>query len=448
VSITPPRSPRVVCCLLLSLAGAAGLAAQNDHRQNGDLPGIEHNGRIPKVELPVKLDHPERWRYIPEGRLVEGNILERFLVTSFFSPIVFREADVGTGGGVAITDIDFRNKRRQEFANFVITYTSEGQQTFSANWRRWNNHIELPDGGVIQDERSFTHVHTSYSKSLTSRYFGRGIHSRPVDESSYTHERSVLELRYQFTEPHPADALVIRVGTLLEHNNLARGRVEDALQTQIAYAPEFLAGDDHDLLWLNASIRYDTRDSLHNPYDGFYVGTEARAAVLQSGGEVGAVFTASGGKTFTVPPLLHDGGDDREEHPPTDSLAIGGFVEAASGELPFYTLPNLGGSRTLRGYINNRFTDRTAWHLGAEYRFWTVPRGFQLTKTVRIERLGLALFGEVGSVAPKVGDLLNEIEHSYGIGFRLSLERTALFRFDLGFSEEDANLSIAYGLTF
>ncbi len=119
-------------------------------------------------------------------------------------------------------------------------------------------------------------------------------------------------------------------------------------------------------------------------------------------------------------------------------------MDATAGDLPFYTLPTLGGSRTLRGYINNRFTDRAAWHASAEWRFWFLPRGF-----LRIERLGGALFYDIGSVAPRIQDFGSaKVRDSYGFGLRMTLERLAMFRFDVGFSEEDTNFSIAYGLPF
>lgn len=434
--------PALTTISLLVVTGSA--ATQIDPT----FQGIDKNGRIPKVKIPMQLDHPERWRYFPEGRLVEGNIFERFLISSFFTPILFRDSDVGTGGGIAVTDIDFRNQRRQEFANFIITYTTEGQHTLSANWRRWTNHIELPGGGVVQDERSFMHAHASYQKALTKRYFGRGINSPKSAESSYTRERTALSYNYQFTEPNPADELIFNFGALLEHNDLSSGLVSNRLDTRKAYPQDFAEGEDRDLLWLNFNVRYDTRDSQHNPYKGWHLGASANTAAVQTGGDVGAIFSAHGSRIFTLPPLLHDGGDDQEEHPPTDALAFGGFVQVTSGDLPFYSLPTLGGSRTLRGFINNRFTDRAAWHASAEYRCWLIPRGFSLTERVRVERIGTAIFFEAGSVAPQAGDLFEKLEYSYGTSLRISLERTALFRIDLGVSDQGTNLSIAYGLTF
>jgi Omp85 superfamily domain len=448
----PARLRRLVISTLAISLFAAPAVAQLTTQKGGKpdpFDGMDRNGRIPKVQLPAHIKHPERWRYFPEGRLVKGSMLDRFLISSFFSPILFREKDVGTGGGVAITDVDFRNQRRQEFANIHVTSSSEGQQTFRVNWRRWTNHIELPDGGVAQDERSFVHFNGGYTKSLTSRFFGLGPNRKKSAESSYTRERSAVELFYQFTEPDPADNLILHIGAELEHNNLSSGQVKSVANTRTAYASAFNSGEDRDIFWVDLRARYDTRDSIHNAYSGWYAGGSARTALLQTGGDVGAIFSGYASKIFAVPPLFHEGGDDEEENPPTDTLAIGATTSVTSGKIPFYSLPSLGGSRTLRGYINNRWTDRAAWHASAEYRFWFIPRGVALTDWVRIERVGAALFYELGNVGPSFDALFDDkAKYSYGVSLRFSLERTALFRVDYGISNEDNNLSIAYGLTF
>jgi len=82
---------------------------------------------VTEVPLPDGLPNPDRWRYIPEGRIKPGNIFERFAISTFILPIFFYEADIGAGGGVSITDIDFREKRRREFAGMYFSYTTEGQ---------------------------------------------------------------------------------------------------------------------------------------------------------------------------------------------------------------------------------------------------------------------------------------------------------------------------------
>jgi hypothetical protein len=175
----------------------------------------------------------------------------------------------------------------------------------------------------------------------------------------------------------------------------------------------------------------------------------ASAAPWQDDGEQGAVFGAEANWVMPLPGLFHDGGDPQEEHPPTDSFALGAKVNWTEGDLPFYFLPTLGGSETLRGYVPHRWTARSTWHAGAEYRLWVIPRGFDVYGPVRIERVGVALFGEVGGVGDRPGELPDSpVLWSTGASLRVSLERQGLFRGDIGVSDEGINITGGYGVSF
>ena len=444
------RTLRGVAVALAIVAAAPTAVAQSAEAPAHDpLQGMEPSGRIPKVALPDDVPNPERWRYLPEGRIKPGNFFERFLVSSFIAPQFFYEQDIGLGGGIAITDIDFRGQRRQEFLGAFLSYTTEGQQKYRAVWRRWLHHRDLPEGGVIVEERSRVGAFGGYEKSLTRRFFGLGPDTREDDETSYTDEVFDLGARVEFALPGAGGDWVASVGVRGEHHNLAPGRVSGEPTTDDVFPELFSAGDGVGSLFLSAGLRYDSRDSQHQPYAGWQVGLFVDAPVWQSTGDAGAVFTGFGNVAFRVPPLFHRGGDQGEENAPTDTIALGVTVQTSAGDMPFYERPTLGGSDTLRGYIENRFTDNAAWHAVAEYRFWVIPRGFAFTDTIRIERIGMALFYEAGTVADSLADFADARVHtSYGVGFRVSLERTAVFRADVGFSKEDINVVVGFGLSF
>ncbi|MGH7332958.1 MAG: BamA/TamA family outer membrane protein, partial [Candidatus Rokuibacteriota bacterium] len=328
-------------------------------------------------------------------------------------------------------------------------YTTEGQQKYRFLWRRWLHHRDLPEGGVVVEERSHLGAFGGYEKTLTRRFFGLGPDTGPGDETSYTDEVTSLWLGGEFALPGPGGDWIASVGLTGEHHDLGPGRVSGRPTTDQVFPELFAAADGYDALTVSAGLRYDTRDSQHQPYRGWRVGVAVDAPVWQSTGEAGAVFGAFAGVVVPVPPLFHGGGDDREENPPTDTVALSAFVSASVGELPYFTRPSLGGTHTLRGYIANRFTDDAAWHATAEYRFWVIPRGFGITRTIRIERVGLAAFVEAGTVAGSLDELPSaRIHTSYGVGLRFTLERTALFRVDLGFSGEGPNLTVGFGLSF
>ncbi len=91
------------------------------------------------------------------------------------------------------------------------------------------------------------------------------------------------------------------------------------------------------------------------------------------------------------------------------------------------------------------------WHASAEYRFWVFTRGFAIpfTKALRVERVGLAFFGDTGSVADDWPDLFSSrVWASAGVGLRVTLERDAPFRVDVGFSGEGVEVTAGFGLSF
>jgi hypothetical protein len=413
--------------------------------------GMDRDGRIPAVEKPVK--HPERWRYIPEGRIKPGNVFQRFLISSFIAPFIFRDTDVGFGGGIALTDIDFREQRRREFLGLFASHSAEGQQAYTLLWQRLLHHVDLPQGGVLQEERSRVRAGVSYSRTLTRRFFGFGDDTDEDDETSYTDEFAFAAVGMDVALPEAGDDLVLGIGVRGEWHNLAKGHVDDAGQTKDVFPHVFDDGDRDGLGWLDLELRWDTRDSEILPYRGFDVGARIQAAPVQSEGNAGSIFGVFGSKFFPLPGLFHSGGTGTtEEHPPTDSIALHLETETTAGDLPFYSLPSLGGAERARGFIEGRFRDRSLWAATAEYRFWVIPRGFALspwTPTVRVERLGLALFYDVGSVEDEWWDLFHaEPKQSGGVGFRCTLERNAPFRVDVGFSDEGPQVTAGFGLSF
>ena len=444
----PPTSFR--CRLALAaLLTAVGAAAQKDVARPYDpLDGLDPDGRIPKIQLPGDLPNPERWRYTPPGRIKPGSVFDRFLVSSFITPLLFREEDIGFGGGFALTDVDFRNQKYAEFANIVGTYSAEGQQAYSIFWQRWLEHRELPNGGIVREERNRVFANAGYEKTLTRRFFGFGSRTSETDETSYTEEVTSLGLGLRVSVPDPSTDWMLRVGARAEHHGLSTGRVIGVPSTEQVFPTLSEAGDGESQFWFDSDLSWDTRDSLHQPYRGTRIGITANTA-LGTGGDSGGIVGIDAQQVFELPPLLHRGGDRSEENPPTDVFAVSAFVRDTWGELPYYSLPTLGGTNTLRGYIQNRFTDRAAAHFAAEYRFGLVPRGVVFTDTIRIERIGLAVFYEGGTVANGIEDLDGaRYLDSYGMGLRVAFAREASFRVDFGFSDEGMNYTIAFGNSF
>jgi len=428
--------------------GGDGPAA-GDQAPFDPLAGIGSAGEIVRPPLPDDLVHPGRWRYTPPGRIAPGNMFERFLVSTFFSPVIFRDEDVGTGGGIAVTDIDFRNQDYREFANLLLTYTAEGQQSYQINWSRWLEHRELDNGGIIREERSTLFGRAGYSRTLTRRFFGLGSRTLESNETSYAEDLTEVGFGARLSLPDPGSDIIASGAVLLSHRGLSRGHVGDVPSTDDVFVEAFSEGDSVDQLWLDLGLAYDTRDSLHQPYSGYRIGALVETAALQSDRDAGGRMTLDSQVVLPVPPFLHQGGAVGEENPPTDVVVLAGFVTDSFGHLPFYDLPSLGGSNTLRGYIDNRFSDRAALHASLEYRMGLVARGYAFRPDIRIERISLGFFYDIGTVADALHALPDGRYHdSYGVGLRLSFAREAIFRLDLGFSDEGTNFVIRFGYAF
>ena len=86
-------------------------------------------------------------------------------------------------------------------------------------------------------------------------------------------------------------------------------------------------------------------------------------------------------------------------------IAHGWFAGSRAGAgqvVPFYLLPTLGGSNSLRSYSSYRFHDRNLLLVNAEARVKVFTH------------VDWALFADAGNVAPKAGDL-NLDRRSYGM---------------------------------
>ena len=99
--------------------------------------------------------------------------------------------------------------------------------------------------------------------------------------------------------------------------------------------------------------------------------------------------------------------------------------EKNGNTIPFYAQPKLGGNDSLRGFQRYRFYDKHALVLTAEHR-WHAFSG-----------LDMALFVDAGKVASRKADVdFNNLEVSYGFGFRVKLNEAYFMRIDFAGGRE------------
>jgi hypothetical protein len=103
-------------------------------------------------------------------------------------------------------------------------------------------------------------------------------------------------------------------------------------------------------------------------------------------------------------------------------------------EVPFFLMPDLGGSAELRGFSNYRFRDRHSILFTAEYR-WYVQ-----------EYVDMALFYDAGKVAARRSDLdFENLKSNFGIGLRFHTPRATALRLEVARSNEGLRLIFAFG---
>ncbi len=112
------------------------------------------------------------------------------------------------------------------------------------------------------------------------------------------------------------------------------------------------------------------------------------------------------------------------------------FVRPRGGSdpIPFYLLPHIGGSSTLRGFSLDRFYGKSILLFTLEYRYKLHPN-YQM----------FAFFDE-GQLFDRTADLswLNW-QRNYGFGFKWHSSRGTLFRIDFGWSDEGFQYHINWG---
>lgn len=121
---------------------------------------------------------------------------------------------------------------------------------------------------------------------------------------------------------------------------------------------------------------------------------------------------------------------------PDHVFAFNLFVQSATGDVPFYKLPSLGGQNRMRGYFSGRYRDNFYGMVQAEYRqyIW--------------KRLGVVAFAGVGNVSETIIDYnFSTLKYSGGIGFRFlfNKEQKVNLRMDIGFGN-DGNSGIYFGI--
>jgi outer membrane protein assembly factor BamA len=326
-------------------------------------------------------------------------------------PIVSYDTDTGFGYGLKFFALNYLE--RDESVDLVLFNSTKGE--------RWYRLVfSIPDferrQGTVYDWA--VDLTVDYDKWISYSFFGVGNTSSYEDRETYTRipfELSVMVSRGFSTRS--VGQLGLRYVTVL-NRNFSEG-------SQLVALPPPENASRATLLSLAGTFRYDSRDSYVNP---------TRGAVVQAEGEVAprtgfsnVAFTRVGGWIQ----LYH------EVFAPKLVLAGRVGMQTLSGSnIPVQMLMPIGGNKTVRGSVQDRYLDMVSIVSNLELRFPIVWR----------------FGGLIGVDAGKVWHSVRQIDLARWatnpvIGLRFFMD-TFLVRLDVGFGRETTGFYLNFGQIF
>jgi len=248
--------------------------------------------------------------------------------------------------------------------------------------------------------------------NITTRYFnfpdyfyGTGNNTFSEDEETFTNNAIFLEGSV-LKSLNPE--LFVGLNFDIRHDELI-----DFEENGVLINSDLTGIDGGFIAGIGPSIRLDSRDNVLYPSKGNYF-------------DVSAIFYPDFTSDYAFSILSFDFRKYITLGNEKNILAIQMLTRLSGGEVPFYKLPKLGGSRRLRGISHaNRYIDNNVFYAQAEYRrelFW---------------RFGGVVFAGFGDVANRVSNYnFNDMKVIFGLGgrFRALKGEKLNARIDLGFT--------------
>jgi hypothetical protein len=269
-----------------------------------------------------------------------------------------------------------------------------------------------------------------YEDRSEEHFYGIGPDTSVGDDTSYRMERTTLEtiLGYSFLNTWDLEGKFA-----FQNVNITKGQdKEDGRETIdqifIVTGRQDIPGrwGDRILSW-GLSLEHDNRDSEDVPtqggfqrfHFGFHKGMDNDTGYFKYRGEAGHFF-----KIFSKRRVL--GLRGVVEH----------HDEVGDRRVPFFDMSRLGGYGTYprygdthRGYVRDRFYDESLMLFNVEYR-WTAWEYREI-------RMDPVVFTDVGQVFGEWSDFqFKDFRTSYGLGFRVSVEKEVFFTFEVARSSE------------
>ena len=293
----------------------------------------------------------------------------------------------------------------------------------SRSYKMVRGHIEVTN---LAHSRVAIGSEIKWHDFTQNTYFGQGPDSLESDRSEYR-VKSLNTIGYANVRPMKWLTIGGRAGWLRSPSLLEPGGRYccDHPSTREVFPGEtaFSRVDQPDYLHGELSVTADTRDHRSHPRSGgLYRGAWTR-------------FSDRDGGTFSFQRFEAEGAHFVSTNDSLVTVAMHGWLvgsdTAAGHEIPFYLMPSLGGSNTLRAFADYRFHDR---------HFAVATVELRLALLAHIDGV---MFADAGSVAARMADL-NFDKRSIGAGVRLHTGRSTLARMDVATGQEGWRLIFSY----
>ena len=328
-----------------------------------------------------------------------------------FLPILSYDTDAGLGYGLKFFAVGHLGMR--ESFDLILFNSTRGE--------RWYRLVfSLPDFELRQGTQYAAAVDLTvdYDKWISNNFFGVG--NRAPFDARETYTREPFEVTVVASRGF-STVLVGQAGVRwwwVQNSNFEPESVLPSLP------PAVNAGKATSLS-LTASFRWDTRNSFVDPSAGLVL--QADMEVAPRLGWTTTAFSRFGGTAQWYQPLFDT----------SAVLALRFLGQGIAGDdIPVQMMLPIGGNRTVRGLVQDRYLDRVSAVANMEIRF---PIWWRLR-------------GVAGIDAGKVWHLPGEIDLVRWpvcavVGLRLAMD-TFIVRLDLGFSNESTGFYLNFGQLF
>ncbi len=274
----------------------------------------------------------------------------------------------------------------------------------------------------------FAYADLNYRNYPQEDFFGIGPDSRREDRTDYRLE----DMSYDAVAGWQINRWLgagIRVGYL--QVNIDPGTDGRFPNTQDLFSDASAPGlvRQPNFLDVSGAVMLDYRDRPGNPHKGGMVGVYFSRLDQTSGSTYEFNRLAVDVRQFI--PLFSE--------QRTLALQLYGSADSpdAGAQVPFYLMPTLGGSESLRGFREFRFRDERILYFSSEYRWDASPA------------IELAAFYDTGKVFGERSDFSFEhLEKSFGGGIRLKTPKAVFMRIDVGRSREGTRIFFKFGPAF